>query len=947
MWIPSKLTRPRLQQNTIIRSKVLERLASACGYKMVLFQSPAGYGKTTMAAQWLVAQHHVGWYTLDETDNDTFHFINYFLEVINKATAKRFPNATNIAKRRQFSSLTSLLSELFTELSQLEQHCYIVLDDYHLIVNEEIHEAVRFFLKHIPDNLTLVVTSRSTPPLGVANLRVRNLMLEIGNDLLAFDTEETQQFFNQRVVDSVDGNTASNLRNYVEGWPSALQLIALQAQKQPLAQLILPTSSTQSFNFPENGEISSNDPSLAPLNHAHLWDYLAEEVFELLDQETRHFLMQCSVLACFNDQLINHLTHRDDALNMIETLNRFGLFIYPLEGEHHWYRFHHLFAEFLSHERQARIPQQEQDLHYQAAHAWLKQNNPNQALYHAQKSNNGQLLATILNDYGWKMFNQGALCELESAIIQLNDDELFTRPKLSLLQAWLAQSQHRFEEVGELLSKAQQQHTQRNIVINAKDEGQFNALRAQVAINKNQPELALELAELALSQLDDDFYRSRIVATSVVGEVNHVLGNLSRALSMMQQTEKLARQYQEYHQTLWAILQQSEILIAQGFVQAAYQIQDIGFKFIEEHQLQQVPLHEFLLRIRAQILWCWHHLDEAQECAYKGLEVLASHSPSKHLHSYSMLARIATQRGEWDKASHFIEQILYLLKQSNYHLDWTANASLSLLLYWQEKRNVDAIKQWLDNAIFPEKANNHFLQLQWRNIARAQLNLQQYQAAQTTLAFLQKQAQHYGLVTDISRNTILETVIEARLNNVEEAQQKLAQALKIAHQTDGIGNFFIDGKIIYPLLEQLLTQHATKLAAKEETNRSKKNTSQEARGNLLSDTEYNRATQLQKMLASVQQQHVHFDENVVERLINNPNTPELIRTSPLTQREWQVLGLIYSGLSNDLISQELDVAPTTIKTHIRNLYQKLNITNRKEAITTAEKLLTLIETEYA
>ncbi|NMT56350.1 transcriptional regulator MalT, partial [Vibrio parahaemolyticus] len=110
------------------------------------------------------------------------------------------------------------------------------------------------------------------------------------------------------------------------------------------------------------------------------------------------------------------------------------------------------------------------------------------------------------------------------------------------------------------------------------------------------------------------------------------------------------RQYQVYHQALWAILQQSEILIAQGYVQAAFELQDSAFRLIEDQQLQHVPLHEFLLRIRAQVLWCWNRLDEAEECAYKGLQILENHSPSKHLHSYSMLARIAIGRGELDKA---------------------------------------------------------------------------------------------------------------------------------------------------------------------------------------------------------------------------------------------------------------------------------------------------------
>ncbi|MEZ8104781.1 HTH-type transcriptional regulator MalT [Vibrionales bacterium C3R12] len=900
MWIPSKLTRPGRLHNAIVRPRVLDLLQQAPFYKLVLFRSPAGYGKTTMAAQWLSDKPNVGWYSIDDSDNDTFRFINYLLQSINKATQQSCPNSQVLAERRQFSSLHSLFSEVFAEMSTFHQECYLVLDDYHLITNDEIHEAMRFFLKHMPDNLTLIVTSRATPPLGTANLRVRDLMIEIGNELLAFDTEETTRFFNQRVTDGIDDATANNLRTYVEGWPSALQLIALQAQHQKRT-------------------LAQSAESVSQFSHAHLWDYLVEEVFDLLDQDTRHFLMQCSVLDHFNDELVCALTQRDDALGMIESLNRYGLFIYPLEGEHNWYRFHNLFGEFLSHERQARIPQQEQDLHRSAAKAWLKLETPHQALNHAQKAYDGDLIAHILTTYGWKMFNQGELAALESAIKKLTKDQLYSDSKLSILQAWLAQSQHRYDQVGTLLAEAEAERKERNIELNTQQQGEFNALRAQVAINSNNPQLALEMAELALSQLDSTIYRSRIVATSVVGEVNHVLGNLSRALPMMQQTEKLARQYQVYHQALWAILQQSEILIAQGYVQAAFELQESAFKLIEEHQLQHVPLHEFLLRVRAQVLWCWNRLDEAEECSYKGLDILGNHSPSKHLHSYSMLARISIGRGELDKASRFIDQILHLLKQSTYHVDWTANASLSLLLYWQAKGNKQAIQEWLDTAVRPEKASNHFCQLQWRNIVRAHISLEQYDQAQTALDFLTQEALDSNLITDTNRNLIVEAVLAVQLQEEDRAKALVKEALSMTNQTGMIGNFLVDGATIGHLLEKL----SNKLE--------------------LGDLERHRAQQLMKDISTTQRSRsVHFDEEFIEKLINHPNIPELVRTSPLTQREWQVLGLIYSGFSNEQIAQELDVAGTTIKTHIRNLYQKLNIANRKEAISTAENLLQLM-----
>ncbi|ODP96170.1 transcriptional regulator MalT [Salinivibrio sp. SS3] len=900
MWIPSKLTRPGRLYNAILRPRVLDILQQAPHYKLVLFRSPAGYGKTTMAAQWLADQPNVGWFSIDDSDNDSFRFINYLLQALHQATQEGCANTIKLAEKRQFSSLRALLSDVFAELAGFHASSYLVLDDYQLVDNEEIHEAMRFFIKHMPENLTLVVTSRANPPLGTANLRVRDLMIEIGNELLAFDNEETTRFFNQRIDDGVDESTANALCTYVEGWPSALQLIAIQAQHQKRT-------------------LMQSAASCAEFNHAHLWDYLAEEVFDLLDTETRQFLMKVSVLEMFNDELVFALTEREDALGMLESLNRYGLFIYALEGDNNWFRFHHLFAEFLAHERQARIPHQQQTLHRHAALAWLKLQSPHQALRHARYAKDDALLADILNQHGWRMFNRGELSTLESAIIKLSDELLYQYPNLSLLRAWLAQSQHRYHEVGELLASAEKAYQARDIPLDIDYQGNANALLAQVAINANEPEQAMQLAEKALEQLDSANYRGRIVATSVVGEVNHVLGELDRALSMMQQTEKLARQHQVYHQALWAILQQSEILLAQGYVQAAFELLDSADQLIEDQQLHQVPLHEFALRLRAQILWCWNRLDEAEACAYKGLQVLENQPPSKHLHSYSMLARVAVSRGELDKAAKSIEHIEHLLRESVYHVDWTANASLSLLLYWHAKNELTNMDEWLHQAVRPATACNHFSQLQWRNIARAHLHLGQYDQARQAVDFLRREANRANLVTDKNRNLIVEAVLASKVQETEYAKSLLQDALILTNQTGMMGNFLIEGDALSSLLHALIEQHA------------------------LGALERHRAQQLLKEIASHQRSRsTHFDEAFVEKLVKHPNVPELVRTSSLTQREWQVLGLIYSGFSNEQIAHELDVAGTTIKTHIRNLYQKLNIANRKEAVVTAENLLQLM-----
>ncbi|MBM7035110.1 HTH-type transcriptional regulator MalT [Vibrio ulleungensis] len=900
MWIPSKLTRPGRLHNAILRPRVLDLVNQASHYKLVLFRSPAGYGKTTMAAQWLADCPNLGWLSLDDSDNDTVRFMNYFIQALNRATHGACPTAQSLAEKRQFSSVMSLMGEIFGELGQYHEEAFVVLDDYHIINNEEIHEGLRFFLKHMPDNITVVVTSRANPPLGIANLRVRDLMIEINDQLLAFDTEETTRFLSSRTGNDIDSDTANNLRGYVEGWPSALQLIAIQAQQQ-------------------NISLAQSAESMADFNHAHLWEYLVEEVFDFLDEKTQLFLLQCSVLETFNDALVSQVTNRDDALSALENLNRFGLFVTMIEGEQNWYRFHRLFNDFLGHERLARIPQQEQMLHQRAAEAWLNLNSPSQALYHAQKAKDSELCVTILVKHGWTMFNMAEFAVMEQAIQELSDDELYSNPKIPLLRAWVAQTQHRYNVVEELLTEAAKQLEERNIPISESEMGQVNALLAQVAINFGKPEKALQLAELALSQIDNNDSRSRIFATSVIGEVNHVLGRLNRALPMMQQTEKLARQYRVFNQALWALLQQSEILIAQGYVQAAYEVQDSAFKLIEEQQLHQLPLHEFLLRIRSQVLWCWNRFDEAEEYAYRGIDVLGEKAASKHLHCYSMLARIAIGRGELDRAGRFVEHIQQLLNESTYHIDWSANASLTLILFWQAKEQHDDMQKWLDNAERPEIAPNHFMQLQWRNIARAQIYLGQLEAAKQSVAFLVEQADSHELLTDRNRNLIVQALLADALGQEEGAMNLMLQAIKLTNQTGMVANFLIEGAIAGRLLEKLIQ-----------------------RGDL-GDLEKHRAQSLIKEISSKQRSRfVHFDEEFVERLVNHPNIPELVRTSPLTQREWQVLGLIYSGYSNEQIAHELDVAGTTIKTHIRNLYQKLNIANRKEAIETAERLMSLM-----
>ncbi|CFQ07166.1 HTH-type transcriptional regulator MalT [Yersinia enterocolitica] len=900
MLIPSKLSRPVRLQNTVIRDRLLVKLSGVANYRLTLINCPAGYGKTTLIAQWAADQSDLGWYSLDESDNQPERFATYLVAAIQLATGGHCSKSEAISQKHQYASLSALFAQLFIELSEWDGPLYLVIDDYHLITNDAIHEAMRFFLRHQPENLTLIMLSRTLPPLGIANLRVRDQLLELGMQQLAFNHQEAQQFFDCRLSVPLEQGDSSRLCDEVEGWATALQLIALSSRQ--------PNSSAQ-----------KSAKRLAGLNASHLSDYLVDEVLDQVDSDARAFLLRCSVLRSMNDALIVRLTGEDNGQQRLEELERQGLFIHRMDDSGEWFCFHPLFATFLRQRCQWEMALELPELHHAAAEGWLALGYPAEAIHHALAAGDVGMLRDILLQHAWTLFNHSELALLEQCLVALPYSLLVQNPELALLQAWLAQSQHRYGEVNTLLERAESAMQERKIPIDEILRAEFDALRAQVAINAGKPEEAEKLATDALKYLPMANFYSRIVATSVTGEVHHCKGELSRALPMMQQTEQMARRHEAYHYALWALLQQSEILIAQGFLQAAYETQDKAFDLIHEQHLEQLPMHEFLLRIRSQVLWSWSRLDEAEEAARKGIEILVNYQPQQQLQCLAMLAKCSLARGDLDNANMYIQRCEALQHGSQYHLDWITNADKPRVIHWQMTGDKAAAANWLRQAEKPGMADNHFLQGQWRNIARIQIMLGRFNEAEVVLDELNENARRLRLTSDLNRNLLLSNILYWQTERKSEAQKALIESLSLANRTGFISHFVIEGEVMAQQLRQLIQLNA------------------------LPELEQHRA---QRILKDINQHHrhkfAHFDEIFVDKLLTHPQVPELIRTSPLTQREWQVLGLIYSGYSNDQIAGELEVAATTIKTHIRNLYQKLGVAHRQDAVQQAQRLLQMM-----
>ena len=897
MLIPSKLSRPVRLDHTVIRDRLLAKLSGANNYRLALITSPAGYGKTTLISQWAAGMSDLGWYSLDEGDNQQERFASYLIAAIQQATGGHCEASENMVQKRQYASLSSLFSQLFIELSEWQRPLYLVIDDYHLITNPVIHDAMRFFLRHQPENLTLVVLSRNLPQLGIANLRVRDQLLEIGSQQLSFTHAETKQFFDCRLAAPIEAAESSRLCDDVAGWATALQLIALSARQR-------------------NNATQHSARRLAGFNASHLSDYLVDEVLDNVDPETRNFLLKSSLLRSMNDSLIARVTGEENGQMRLEEIERQGLFVQRMDNSGEWFNYHPLFCSFLRQRCQWELAAELPDIHRAAAESWMAQGFPSEAIHHALAAGDPTMLRDILLNHAWGLFHHSELALLEESLSALPWESLLENPRLVLLQAWLMQSQHRYSEVNTLLARAEQEMT---FEMDSSLHGDFNALRAQVAINDGDQDEAERLSTVALEELPLANFYSRIVATSVHGEVLHCKGLLSQSIAVMQQTEQMARRHDIWHYALWSLIQQSEILFAQGFLQAAWECQEKGFQLIHEQHLEQLPMHEFLLRIRAQLLWAWARLDEAETAARTGIEVLSGFQPQQQLQCLTLQVQCSLARGDLDNARNHLNRLENLLGNGAYHSDWVSNADKVRVIYWQMVGDKKAAANWLRHTPKPEFANNHFLQGQWRNIARAQILLGEFDSAEMVLEELNENARALRLMSDLNRNLLLLNQLHWQAGNKNEAQRVLLEALQLANRTGFISHFVIEGEAMAQQLRQLIQL------------------------NTLPELDQHRA---QRILREINQHHrhkfAHFDESFVERLLNHPEVPELIRTSPLTQREWQVLGLIYSGYSNEQIAGELDVAATTIKTHIRNLYQKLGVAHRQDAVLHAQNLLKMM-----
>lgn len=343
----SRLQPPRLSSPLVKRERLLTLLDAACSHPLTLLLAPAGFGKTTLVAQWITDSSSiheqklpVSWLSLEESDNDPARFWHYVIAAIQNFHAEvsapaRLSGMFPISFEQSFQD--RVLTPLLNTLTLHACHGLLILEDYHTITEPAIHKTLAFFLDHLPDSLHIVMLSRSEPPLPLARWRARGAVHEIQATDLRFSPKETATFFQQTLAFPLTEETLHRLDAQLEGWAAGLRLLTLTLQRRTT-----PPDVEQSL-------------SLLTSTHRPILDYFISEVLSAQPEPLQRFLLQTSVLSRLNGSLCDAVTGRQDSRRLLEETERAGLFLQPLNVPGLWYRYHELFAEALRYTARHRL----------------------------------------------------------------------------------------------------------------------------------------------------------------------------------------------------------------------------------------------------------------------------------------------------------------------------------------------------------------------------------------------------------------------------------------------------------------------------------------------------------------------------------------------------------------------------------------------------------------
>jgi len=884
--IQTKLHRPSLPRDLVERPRLTSLLDCPPQRPLTLVSAPAGYGKSTLISCWVeVAKAQecpVAWISLDKHDNDPAVFLNYIVAAIQSLFPDSCSNILRVLQAPDLPSPATLAAVLINDLNHLPRVFSLVLDDYHLLHHVEVLEMMRLVVEHSHPNMNLIIVSRTDPFLPLPRLRLAQQLLELREHDLRFSDGEARVLLQMRGSRKLDEKAVSELNRHVEGWVAGLCLETMSLQLSQEVSLLAKDLHGETKDF--------------------VAEYLFNEVMVKQSPEIQQLLLRSAFVERFCADLCDELVNSDagkPAQALIDEIKQSNLFVVSLDAAEGWYRYHHLFQQLLQRRAYHELGKEEiRDLVNRAGGWFAQQGLVKEALNCFLAANNLPAATSLIEENSRNLLNILERRELENWLELLPDDIVWQRPRLLVAKAWLLYRHWRLKPLAGILAQLEHSLTQNRTNLTTSEHqflaGQMNALQSATFFQADEPQKSKVAAEQAMFYLPTTEQGALGTALGYWGASLQAQGEGETAVSRLQQAiddpAPLGPALIQLYLALSFIHWTSGNLVA---------MKQTAERFI--------VLSEKLRQATAPACWVsgiYHYernqLDAAQQ---KFEETVALHYSTNFVaacDSWLALARICQERRDFAQAQTHLDAVrAETLRLENRDLLPVIDAVQAY--QWLLQGDTDAALRWA-LAFDPERSPEWTLltfmpHLFWVRIFVAHGPAPELRIVQQSLLSKITHAQEHQFTRFALQLLTHLALVQLKLGDRDQALRSLEKALRLAQPGGFIRSIVDADPAIKPLLEQLYGKGFV--------------------------PHY------------LEQLTVAFSEN--GRTEAPQSAPVQEMATLLTLREKEILQMMQDGLNNTEIAQGLVISVHTVKRHASNIYRKLDVENRRQAVYKAQQ----------
>lgn len=860
-----------------------EKLNTGLERSLTIISAPPGFGKSMLVAEWLQANglKHAAWLSLDDSDGQPLMFWRYFITALQRQEEVG-EVALSMLNTPKPPGLETILTSFINELAAKDGAFTLVVDDYHLIQSSDIHNSLIFFLDHQPANFHLILLTREDPPLALARRRARRQLMEIRATDLRFDRHEALSFLNTAMGLTLNPEQVDLLERHTEGWIVGLQMAALSMQGRD------PQSFLQSF--------AGNDRFIA--------DYLIEEVLNQRSPTERKFLLYTSILEKLSEPLCAALLGESQQVALAD-LERANLFIIPLDQSRTWYRYHHLFADLLRRTLYQETPPDVIADLYRSASDWCEANGDiHVAIRYARRIPDEPHAAALLQKYAGLFFYHGEIPQFIELAHMLSATVLDEKPNLCMALAWAATAMHQSPEPWLA-------HVETHFGVSAEsalnieglNEDQHAALLEVLIVRQqsafNDPAMQRRESLLAIQERLEKLPTEKTCLFNTVAVLRNVLmynlgidaeqsGEVQSATELLFGAFELARASANLHLMQVCASHLARVQHVRGHLHAARDMHEQALS----HATSSGGGSSFAALAHAglgSVHYEWDDLEKAEAHFQAGLPLAQAWNQWDALFTIvTGLAKILNRRGERQAALsllvdlHLQNDNLLILSQGLGHV-WAAQSG-----------NFAPAQAWLTACgLSAESDPTPFNEVLLLDVVRMLIAMDRLDEALTLAQKILASANAGGRNHYVIQAQVLLAKVYAAQGQISTALAHLEEALRLAEPEKLLSLFVDEGNTIRILLGRLM-------------------------GNLFA----------MQVLAG-------FGWGAESSVLGESG---LASFEALSVREMEVLRLVAEGCSNQEIASRLVISITTVKTHVGNIFNKLGVTSRTQAIARAETL---------